>query len=74
MSEPSKTRLSPSGQPVQGTWIDVQLEDLSWVPAQVVGKMFGKKGSADLIALIVEADGLGRSHTPWPHPFCRTRT
>lgn len=50
----NRTRLSQSGQPVLGTVIDVRLEDQTWIPLKVAGKLWGKGGNSDLIGLVLE--------------------
>jgi hypothetical protein len=54
-----------------GTTIEVQLEDDSWLPVTVVGKLYGRGGNADLVALIIEGPSGDRGRYPWPDPYWR---
>jgi hypothetical protein len=59
-------KLTPSGQPVQGGRYSVTLPDDSTYNFIVVGKLFGHKGSKDLIGVIIESEAGARQSTGWP--------
>lgn len=50
----AKSRLTNTGQPALGTTIEVRLVDQTWIPLKVVGKLWGKGGSGDLVGLSLE--------------------
>lgn len=64
------TRLTKTGQPVMGTTLLLEAENdegpVGWVEATVVGKLHGKGGSGDLVAIIVEWPDGGRQSLRWP--------
>lgn len=57
------TTLTKRGEPRQGTRLDVQLTDDSWLTVTVVGKAYGRSGG--LVRICIEAEGYRRDWVPW---------
>lgn len=57
------TTLTKRGEPRQGTKLDVQLTDDSWLTVTVVGKAYARSGV--LRDICIEAPDGGRDWVPW---------
>lgn len=60
-------RLTKTGQPVMGSKVMLNTVDEGPVEAVIVGKLWGRGGSSNLIAIIVEfQDTKQREILSWP--------
>lgn len=59
--------FTKTGQPIQGRrYVIAQEPDVPETEVEVVGKMYGSGGNADLMGIIVETADGGRGSFPWP--------
>ena len=71
----SRTKFTKSGQPAMGTTMEAHLDtrdengaiiSTAWEPVEIVGKLYGRGGNADLVAVLIGFDDGSSMRVPWP--------